>query len=177
VYADLNRDGKIDIVPSERVSASTYLTPGQPIRAILTFNDSRYNSTQGFNLKSEATVDQTVWEENNGCKMCGKSLDQMGCSAGMRGDKKSWDGGMQGYPINVYMENGYGRIEFNATLPKTLLPGQHTIKVKPTLLSSPLTLRAAEAQFSIADGLYTFVVIVRNIFSRLTGFFVISIFS
>jgi hypothetical protein len=171
VYADLNRDGRIDLIPSEKVTPTTNLVPNQQVRINLTFSDSRYNSTQGFNLRLDATIDGNPWTNDNGCKICGNSLDQMGCSASMRGNRRSWDGSRQGYPIIVYMENGYAEIDFNATLPSTLSSGPHKITIKPVILGSLIPLRAAEVQFKVGDGFYTFIIIVKNIFNRLTGFF------
>jgi hypothetical protein len=166
VYADLNGDGKI--TKSELVTPSSNLFPRQNVTVVVTFNDSRYNSTQGFNLKLDATIDEMPWGEENGCKMCGKSIDEMGCKA--RGDKKGWNS--ETYKTKIYMENGYGEIEFNATLPSYLTPGTHKIKITPVLLSFPITLRAVELQFKVGDGLYNFVLAVKNIFNSLTGFFV-----
>jgi hypothetical protein len=166
IYADLYpQDGNY-----EKVSASTPLLRGQPLILVLTFNDSRYNSTQGFNLKLDARIDGMSWNVDNGCETCDKRLDEMGCGAGMRGNKRTCEG--VGYPIKIYMENGYARIEFNATLPKTLTSGTYTLIIKPVIMGSLLTLRAAKAQFTVGDGLYNFILIVKNVFNRLTGFFV-----
>jgi hypothetical protein len=94
----------------------------------------------------------------------------MGCDSSKRGDKKNWTSDY--YNIKVDMENGYAKIEFNATLPSTLTPGTHKIKITPILLSFPVTLRAAEAQFKVGNGFYTFVFLVKQIFNKLTGLFI-----
>jgi hypothetical protein len=152
------------------VTPNTQLIPNQQLRLVLTFNDSRYNSNQGFNLKLDATIDGIPWDISNGCKMCGKSLEEMGCNASQRGNKKWWNSSE--YNVSIYMENGYAKIEFFAKLPSNLNPGPHKIKVTPILLSFPVTLRAAEAQFRVGNGFYNFVLIVKQIFNRLTSFFV-----
>jgi hypothetical protein len=146
---------------------------------LVTFNDSRYNSSQGFNLELNVTIDdQIVWSENNGCRVCGKTLKNMGCNTttyncGNKGFAGGdWSGYTNGYEINAHMENGYGRIEFNATLPNTIFFGVHTLKVTPILHSLPITLRTAEARISIADGLYSFVITVRDVFNRVAVLFI-----
>jgi len=157
---------------------STYLRPNQAITVILSFNDSRYNSTQGFNMMLNATIDdQIFWSEADGCKVCGKKLSEMGCSncgmsGKMGGTGNHWSGQDHGYEIDAYMENGYGRMKFNATLPSTIAAGVHTLKVTPILFSFPITLKAAEVQISIADGLYTFIMAIKNLFNRITGLIV-----
>jgi len=156
---------------NEIVTQTTSLMPNQQVRINLTFNDSRYNSNQGFNLRLDATIDGNPWTIDNGCKACYNKLSDMGCDSSKRGDKKNCTSDY--YNINVYMENGYAKIEFNATLPGTLTPGTHKIKITPILLSSPVTLRAAEAQFKVGDGFYTFVFFVKQIFNKLTGLFIL----
>jgi hypothetical protein len=174
VYADFNKDGKLD----ELVTPSSSLYPNQMVRVVVSFNDSRYNSTQGFNLRLDAniesigaTIERIEWKEDNGCSVCGKSLDSFGCDASKRGHKKSCDGSSKGYPMKVYMEEGYARVEFNATLPRGLTGGPHSIKITPVVLSHPVVLKPAVVEFRVGNGLYSFVLIVKNVFSRLTGFF------
>ncbi|MEM5773109.1 MAG: hypothetical protein QXL86_02675 [Candidatus Aenigmatarchaeota archaeon] len=158
-------------IDGSEVTSSTYLYPGQKVSVVVYFNDSRYNSTQGFNVKYEFWIDDTiVWDYTNGCKFCWKSLDQLGCSD--RTNKKHWHSLTE--EVEAYMENGYGKLTFKATLPTTLTPGRpHKIKVVPVILSFPVTLRAAEAEVRIGDGLYNFVLVVKNIFRRLTGFLIL----
>jgi len=158
---------------------TTYLRPSQSVTVIVTFNDSRYNSTQGFNLELNATInDQTlnqiIWNKNTGCKVCGETLKNMECTncgnmGYMGGD---WSRHDSWYEIKAHMENGYGRIEFNATLPQTMLFGMHTLKVTPVLRSLPITLSAAETVINISDGLYSFVITVRNVFNRIAILFI-----
>jgi hypothetical protein len=153
----------------ELVLPSTSLLPNQKVRLVLSFNDSRYNSTQGFNLRLDASIDGMEWSGGNGCSVCGKSLDEMGCDASKRSNKKC-EGGM-GYDLKAYMENGYGEIEFNASLPSNLSAGPHVIRITPVLLSRPIELEPAEVRFNVVDGFYNFILAVKSIFNRLTGFF------
>gem|GEM_PF-5047270 len=151
---------------NEIVAPTTNLMPNQKLKLVLTFGDSRYNSSQGFNLRLDVTIDGNPWTINNGCKACNKSLSDMECVV----SKKSWY--CKYYELNISMEDGYAEIEFNATLPSTLPPGTHKIKVTPVILGSLIPLRAVEVQFRVGDGLYTFAIIVKNIFNRLTGLFI-----
>lgn len=160
-------------IDGQQIYSTTFLKPNQKVKAIVTFNDSRYNSTQGFNLKLTVTIDDLIiWDSSNGCNISNKKLSEMGCSnCGMSGyTGGDWHG--TNYPINVHMENGYGRIEFDATLPPSLVQGTHTVKVTPILYSFPITLKTAEAQIIVADGLYSLVMIVRDFFEKLTGLFI-----
>jgi hypothetical protein len=151
---------------NEIVAPTTNLMPNQKLKLVLTFGDSRYNSSQGFNLRLDVTIDGNPWTINNGCKACNKSLSDMECVV----SKKSWY--CKYYELNISMEDGYAEIEFNATLPSTLPPGTHKIKVTPVILGSLIPLRAVEVRFRVGDGLYTFAIIVKNIFNRLTGLFI-----
>ena len=81
---------KVYTEKNEIVTPSTTLLPNQTLRLVLTFNDSRYDSSQGFNLKLFATIDENIWDISNGCKACGKNLEEMGCDASKRGHKKHW---------------------------------------------------------------------------------------
>jgi hypothetical protein len=157
------------------VTESTLLKPNQIVKAIVTFNDSRYNSTEGFDLALNAVIDdQITWIESNGCSICAKKLSEMGCSYCGKG---KWAGQTQwqGNNIKVDMKNGYGRIEFNATLPSTITQGLHILKVTPVLYSFPITLKAAEAVINISDGLYTIIVITKNVFNNLAALFIHSL--
>jgi hypothetical protein len=152
------------------VTPSTRLTPNQTLRLNLTFYDSRYNQNQGFNLKLLATVDENIWNASNGCKACGKSLEEMGFNASERGRKKDWHSDY--YNFSISMKNGSANITFFARLPSNLSPGPHKIRVTPILLSNPVTLKAAEAQFTVGNGLYNFILLIKRVFNRLTSFFV-----
>jgi hypothetical protein len=67
---------------------------------------------------------------------------------------------------------GYGYIEARCVIPPNLAIGTHILTATPTIYSVPITLRAAETQINILDGLYTFAIIIKNIFNRLTGLFI-----
>lgn len=153
------------------VSPNTFLNPKQDLTLVLAFNDSRYNSTQGYNMKMVAIIDdQMIWNGTNGCTVCNKTLKEMGCSQCGNSGFAGGEWHVTYYPINVHMENSYGKIVFNATLPYNIAPGLHTVKITPVLYSRPLTLRSAEASINISDGLYTFVSTVKSIFDKLTDF-------
>jgi len=99
----------------------------------------------------------------------------MGCNNCKPGGQ--WTGGKgswTGTNIQVNMENGYAHIEFDATLPgaSEISIGKHVLKVTPIIQGSIITLRAAEAQFNIADGLYVLINTIKDIFNKLTGLFV-----
>ncbi|MEM5855646.1 MAG: Ig domain-containing protein [Candidatus Aenigmatarchaeota archaeon] len=160
----------VNIIPSQAY-------PGQTVRVIVYFNDSRFDTTKpNYDVKIELRIDDQYWDPyycpindkkwRNDMGYTGTTNPDWTCS-GKRCSKTH-----EGKEVAIITEKGYGYIEAQCVIPPGLMVGTHRLKATPTIYSNPITLRAAEAELKIGDGLYTFVLIVKAIFSRLTGFFV-----
>jgi hypothetical protein len=153
----------VQIIPS-----STY--PGQKVTVIVYFNDSRFNATKDANIS--LYIDGEYWD-NDYCPINGKRWEKdMNCSeAGWFCVDNKCMGTYYGKSVNITRLPGYGSIEAICIIPPNTTSGPHKLRATPTIYSVPVTLRAAETQIKVGDGLYNFVLIVKRIFSRFTGFF------
>jgi hypothetical protein len=154
---------KVYITPS-----STY--PGQEVIIKVYFNDSRFDATKDAKIRLE--IDGSYWNDSY-CPINEKRWkNDMNCGgSGWSCKDNKCSGTYNGKSVNITRLPGYGSIEAVCVIPRDTGFGTHKLKATPTIYSVPITLRAAEAEIKIGDGLYNFVLIVKRIFSRLTGFF------
>jgi len=150
--------------------------PSQTVKVTVYFNDSRFNTAKkDYDANVTLTIDGQYWDPSY-CPINGKKWrSDMKC--GMSGGGWSCSGNKcskvyEGKNVVIVTEMGYGYIEAECVIPPGLSAGSHTLTAIPTIYSEPITLRAAEVEIKIGDGLYTFVLIVKRIFSRITGSFV-----
>jgi hypothetical protein len=154
---------KVYITPS-----STY--PGQEVIIKVYFDDSRFDATKDAKIRLE--IDGSYWNDSY-CPINEKRWkNDMNCGgSGWSCKDNKCSGTYNGKSVNITRLPGYGSIEAVCVIPRDTGFGTHKLKATPTIYSVPITLRAAEAEIKVGDGLYNFVLIVKRIFSRLTGFF------
>ncbi|MEM5766433.1 MAG: NEW3 domain-containing protein [Candidatus Aenigmatarchaeota archaeon] len=155
------------------VTIEPYLSyPGQTVTITVYFNDSRFDITK--DAKIDLWIDDQYWDPSY-CPINGKKW---------RGDMKYGGGewtcfdkmcskNYDGKKVTIKTERGYGYLQTECKIPTNLVAGKHKLKSSPTIYSIPITLRAAETEIVIVDGLYNFVIGIKKIFSYFTGLFIL----
>ncbi|MEM2742162.1 MAG: hypothetical protein QXD95_08470 [Nitrososphaeria archaeon] len=146
--------------------------PGQLVKVTVYFNDSRFDASK--DAKVSLKIDNQNWDPSY-CPINGKrwkndmnyGSTEWSCTGGMC--SKTYEG----KSVAIKIVTGSGYIQAECIIPPNLSPGRHNLTALPVMYSIPITLRAGEAEIIIGDGLYSFVIMVKRFFFRLTGFFLL----
>ena len=160
------------------LSKQNYLTLNEEVTVTVTFTDGRYKSGEEADVKliiiPEGCLSEScyvTWIASNGCDSCNKQWKQ----------NLLWNGETTlpfqvmgntypaGSPVSIDSRDYFARIQFKAKIP--VAGGKYTLIAVPTIYSTPITLKAAQAEINVFDGLFTLLNLMKEIVMKRTGLF------
>jgi hypothetical protein len=162
------------------LSKQNYLTLNEEVTVTVTFTDGRYNAGEEANVELIIIPDGCLsescyitWTANTGCDSCNMKWKE---NLQWKGETL-WSSDVMGNtyptgsPVTIDSRDYFARIQFKAKIP--VAGGKYTLKAVPTIYSMPVTLKAAQTEINVFDGLFTLLDLMRQIVMRRTGLFFI----
>jgi hypothetical protein len=124
------------------MAPNTNLIVGQPAQVTITFSDGRYRANHNVKFTLVINPEGRVWDFNNYCQYAGVILSKDGA-----GGTTNWSG----TNIRTTSQDYSFTTTFTCKVPAGLSSGPHTLLVTPTIYSAPISLRAVQVQFTVAN--------------------------
>jgi len=134
-----NQTACSDCKTTVSMTPNANLIVGQPAQVTIFFSDGRYLANHNVKFTLVINPEGIVWDLNNNCQYGGAILSKDGSS------------GTTKWPVSTVSNDYNFTITFTCKVPPGLSSGSHTLLVTPTIYSAPISLRAVQVQFTVAD--------------------------
>jgi hypothetical protein len=151
-----------DCKTTASMTPNSNLIVGQPAHVSIFFSDGRYRVNHPVKFNLTILPENIIWDYNNYCPYGGVNLSSDGKS------------GTTIYP-NTYPDSTSSKdynftTTFTCQIPPGLKPGPHTLLATPIFYSAPITLRAVQVEFTVANNQSDIDFLVNSLIYALKSF-------